>query len=43
LRKQYRVRREFATVELAQAERLGDVLPASELALVRALGFALAS
>lgn len=42
LRKQYRVRREFATVELAQAEQLGDALPASELALVRALGFALA-
>lgn len=42
LRKQYPLRREFATVELAQPPRLAALLPTSELALLGALGFALA-
>ncbi|MGA0587641.1 4-phosphoerythronate dehydrogenase PdxB [Dyella sp. KRB-257] len=40
LRKQYPLRREFATVELAHAQRLAAHLPANELALLGALGFA---
>jgi erythronate-4-phosphate dehydrogenase len=39
LRKQYPLRREFATVELTHAERLEEALPAGEWALARALGF----
>lgn len=42
LRKQYPLRREFATVELTQAQRLATQLPVGELALLDALGFVIA-